>query len=79
MAGPDRAELEASLQRIQKLSDEHWWTLHQTCSLMENDAWVGPTGRDFDKEVHADQRMLRDMLSRAVDDAKAKAAAAGPP
>jgi hypothetical protein len=41
---------------------------------MEKDSWVGPTGGRFDAQVHADQRELRDMLTKAVHSANQKLA-----
>ncbi|TDE30706.1 hypothetical protein E1295_40955 [Nonomuraea mesophila] len=70
MPEPDREAMQAALARIQRLSDEHWWTLHQVCGLMRGDAWVGPAGRRFGEEVHAAERALREMLSKAVADAR---------
>ncbi|GAA3214253.1 hypothetical protein [Nonomuraea helvata] len=74
MANLDRQAMRAAAQRIQRLSDEHWWALDPSCRLMENDAWVGPTGARFDAQVHADQRELRDMLAQAVHNANQKLA-----
>jgi hypothetical protein len=65
----DRQAMRAVAERIQRLSDEHWWALEPSCRLMENDAWVGPTGSRFGTQVHADQRELRDMLAQAVHSA----------
>ncbi|MBN6052993.1 hypothetical protein JYK22_13730, partial [Nonomuraea sp. RK-328] len=79
LADLDRAGMRAAAQRIQRLSDEHWWALDATCRLMENDAWVGPAGGRFDAQVHADQRELRAMLAQAVHSADEKLAAAPEP
>ncbi|MEV0591104.1 hypothetical protein [Nonomuraea cavernae] len=70
MANVDREAMRAVAERIQRLSDEHWWALDPSCRLMENDTWVGPTGARFDAQVHADQRELRDMLTQALHSAK---------
>jgi hypothetical protein len=75
LADLDREAMRAVAQRIQRLSDEHWWALTPSCRLMETDAWVGPTGTRFDTQVHADQRELWDMLTRAVQSANQKLAA----
>ncbi|WP_219471360.1 hypothetical protein [Nonomuraea rhizosphaerae] len=75
MADLDRDAMRAVAERIQRLSDEHWWALDPSCRLMENDAWVGPTGTRFDAQVHADQRELRDSLAQAVHSANQKLAA----
>ncbi|MGW0806712.1 hypothetical protein [Nonomuraea sp. NPDC002799] len=72
MADLDRRAMRAVAERIQRLSDEHWWALDASCRLMENDAWVGPTGSRFDIQVHADQRELRNMLTRSVHSANQK-------
>lgn len=61
-------------ERIQRLSDEHWWALDPSCRLMEKDAWVGPTGDRFDAQVHADRRELQNMLAQAVHSANQKLA-----
>lgn len=70
MADLDRAAMRAVVERIQRLSDEHWWALDPSCRLMENDTWVGPAGTLFGTEVHADQRELRDLLAKAVHSAR---------
>ncbi|MBG0816010.1 hypothetical protein [Planomonospora sp. ID82291] len=66
--------MRAVVERIQRLSDEHWWALDPSCRLMEGDAWVGPTGSRFGTQIHADQRELRDLLAKAVDSANRKLA-----
>ncbi|SEF70307.1 hypothetical protein SAMN05444920_101417 [Nonomuraea solani] len=75
MADLDREAMRAVAERIQRLSDEHWWALDLPCRLMEKDAWVGPTGARFGADVHAAQRELRDLLTRAVHSANQKLAA----
>ncbi|MFI6796733.1 hypothetical protein [Streptosporangium canum] len=74
MADLDREAMRAVVERVQRLSDEHWWALDPSCRLMENDAWVGPTGVRFGTDVHADQRELRDLLTKAVHSAQSKMA-----
>ncbi|TDD21338.1 hypothetical protein [Nonomuraea diastatica] len=74
VADLDREAMRAVAQRIQRLSDEHWWSLDPSCRLMEKDAWVGPTGGRFDAQLHADQQELRDMLRQAVHSANQKLA-----
>ncbi|ACZ90227.1 hypothetical protein [Streptosporangium roseum] len=74
MADLDREAMRAVLERIQRLSDEHWWALDPSCRLMEGDAWVGPTGARFGTQVNADQRELRDLLARAVHSAQSRLA-----
>jgi hypothetical protein len=74
VADLDREAMRAAVARIQRLSDEYWWALDPSCRLMENDAWVGPTGARFGTEVHADQRELRDLLAKAVHSAQSRLA-----
>lgn len=74
MADLDRDALRAAAERIQRLSDEHWWALTPSCRLMENDAWVGPAGSRFGEQVHADQRELQALLRQAVHSANQKLA-----
>ncbi|GIH77523.1 hypothetical protein [Planobispora longispora] len=74
MTDLDREAMRAAVERIQRLSDEHWWALDPSCRLMENDAWVGPAGSRFGTRVHADQRELRAMLTEAVHSANQKLA-----
>lgn len=74
MADLDRDAMRAAAERIQRLSDEHWWALTPSCRLMEDDAWVGPAGARFDSQVHADQRELQEMLRQAVTSANQKLA-----
>lgn len=75
MADPSRADLQAAVERIQRLSDEHWWALDPTCGLMRNRAWLGPGGDRFGADVLAHQRTLRECLVNAVESARAKLAA----
>lgn len=72
MPGPDRELMQAAVQRIQKLSDDNWWSLHASCRLMEADAWVGPAGNRFNGSVHNAQKELHAMLSQAVAMARDK-------
>ncbi|MER5320351.1 hypothetical protein [Streptosporangium roseum] len=74
MADLDREAMRAVVERLQRLSDEHWWALAPSCRLMEGDAWVGPTGARFGTRVNADQRELRDLLARAVHSAQSRLA-----
>lgn len=75
MADLDREAMRATAERIQRLSDEHWWALAPACRLMADDAWVGPTGDRFGAQLHADQRELWAMLTEAVHSADRKLAA----
>ncbi|MFI7466860.1 hypothetical protein [Nonomuraea sp. NPDC049646] len=66
MPGLDREAMQAAMSRIQKLSDDNWWVLHASCTLMEAQAWVGPSGTSFGDAVHKSQQELRAMLAEAV-------------
>ncbi|MFK4039356.1 hypothetical protein ACI2LC_26450 [Nonomuraea wenchangensis] len=66
MPGLDREAMQAAMSRIQKLSDDNWWALHASCTLMEAQAWVGPSGNRFGDAVHKNQQELRAMLVKAV-------------
>ncbi|TMR90169.1 hypothetical protein [Nonomuraea basaltis] len=70
MPGLDREAMQAAMLRIQKLSDDNWWALHASCTLMEAEAWVGPSGNRFGQTVHSRQRELHAMLAQAVTMAK---------
>jgi hypothetical protein len=70
MPGLDREAMQAAVLRLQKLSDDNWWTLHPSCTLMDAKAWVGKSGSRFEQALHGRQRELRAMLARAVADAK---------
>jgi hypothetical protein len=59
-----------AVNRIQRLSDDHWRVLDPSCNAMDDDAWVGPAGRQFKQIVHAQRTELRAQLTRAVDDAR---------
>ncbi|GII95594.1 hypothetical protein [Sinosporangium siamense] len=74
MANMDREAMQAAADRIQRLSDDHWWALDPSCRLMQNNAWMGPTGTRFGTDVHGDQRELRDLLAKAVHSARNKLA-----
>ncbi|MFC4112979.1 hypothetical protein [Nonomuraea zeae] len=76
MADLDHEAMRAVAQRIQRLSDEHWWVLDPSCRLMASDAWVGPAGACFDAQVRADQRELRGVLAQAVHSANQRLSAA---
>ncbi|MGW4794755.1 hypothetical protein ACWEPC_20330 [Nonomuraea sp. NPDC004297] len=66
MPGLDREAMQAAMSRIQKLSDDNWWALHASYTLMEAQAWVGPSGNRFGDTVHRSQQELRAMLAKAV-------------
>ncbi|MFF4625814.1 hypothetical protein [Nonomuraea jabiensis] len=70
MPGLDREAMQAAVLRIQKLSDENWWALHPSCTLMDAQAWVGKSGSRFEQTLQSRQRELRAMLARAVADAR---------
>ncbi|NRQ30291.1 hypothetical protein HII36_00335 [Nonomuraea sp. NN258] len=70
----NREAMQAAVTRIQKLSDDNWWTLNPSCTLMTREAWVGPTGNRFNQAVHSRERELRAMLSQAVASAREKLA-----
>ncbi|MFG1943701.1 hypothetical protein [Nonomuraea sp. NPDC048826] len=74
MADLDPAVMRAAAERIRRLSDEHWWALTPSCRLMETDAWIGPAGRRFEAQLHADQRELQSLLRQAVHSATQKLA-----
>lgn len=61
-----------AVNRIQRLSDEHWHALDASCRAMDDDAWVGPEGRAFRDEVHRERRELQGQLARAVHLAREK-------
>ena len=46
--------------------------LDPSCAALDDDAWVGPTGRRFAGDVHAKRRELQSQLAAAVHTAKAK-------
>jgi hypothetical protein len=59
-----------AVNRIQRLSDDHWRMLDPSCNAMDDDAWVGPAGRQFKQIVHAQRNELRAQLTKAVNDAR---------
>jgi hypothetical protein len=74
MSDGARQELQDAVNRIQRLSDEYWYTLDPSCNLMEGNAWLGPSGRQLGDAIHDDRRELRAQLVRAVDSARDKLA-----
>lgn len=72
MSAGERRDLQEALNRIQRLSDEHWRVLDPSCNLMEDDAWLGPAGRKLNGSVHDDRQELRAQLARAVEIARDK-------
>jgi hypothetical protein len=70
MAGLGREAMQAAVERIQKLSDDNWWALAASCTLMSKEAWTGPTGNRFGDTVQGTQRELRAMLAKAVTTAR---------
>lgn len=69
-----RRELQDAVNRIQRLSDEYWYALDPSCNLMEDKAWLGPSGGKLDDALHDDRRELRAQLARAVESARASLA-----
>lgn len=68
----ERRELQDAINRIQRLSDEHWYVLDPSCNLMEDKAWLGPAGSRLNDSTHDDRRELRTQLARAVESARDK-------
>lgn len=71
MADQEYRDALDAVGRIQRLSDEHWRILDPSCDAMDDDAWVGPAGRQFKQIVNAQRVELRAQLTKAVDDARA--------
>lgn len=69
--GEYREALDA-VNRIQRLSDDHWHELDASCRAMDDDAWVGPEGRRFRAEVFGQRRELQIQLAKAVHSAREK-------
>jgi hypothetical protein len=59
-----------AVNRIQRLSDDHWHMLDSSCTAMADNAWVGPAGRRFKETVYAQRRELQIQLAKAVRDAR---------
>jgi hypothetical protein len=72
MGDGDYREALDAVNRIQRLSDEHWHVLDGSCRAMDDDAWVGPEGRAFRDEVHRERRELQSQLAQAVHLAREK-------
>jgi hypothetical protein len=72
MADGDHRDAQEAATRIQQLSDYYWHALDASCAALEDDAWVGPTGRRFGSDVHAARRELQAQLAAAVDAAKSR-------
>jgi hypothetical protein len=72
MADGDYRDAQEAARRIQQLSDEYWHTLDMSCTALEDDAWIGPTGRRFADDVHTERRKLQIELAAAVRSARAK-------
>jgi hypothetical protein len=68
----ERERLTHLLGQLQRLSDGHWHILDQPCRAMDQAAWVGPSGRHFDGDVHRNAQMLRNQLQEAIDLVRAK-------
>ncbi|MBC6463108.1 hypothetical protein [Actinomadura sp. HBU206391] len=68
----ERERLTRLLGQLQRLSDGHWHILDQPCRAMEDKAWVGPSGRRFDGDVHRNARILRNELQEAIELVRAK-------
>ncbi|MEO5876016.1 MAG: hypothetical protein ABIS86_12600 [Streptosporangiaceae bacterium] len=63
----DTFELIVILNTVRDLSDQHWNQLFTAARLMDGKAWVGPSGRAFDREVQRNHRSLQAQLQKAAD------------
>jgi hypothetical protein len=72
MGDGDYQAVLAAVNRIQRLSDDHWHLLDDSCRAVDDGAWVGPEGRRFTAEVYAQRRELQTQLAKAVHAARAK-------
>ncbi len=72
MGDGDYRDAQTARHRIQRLSDDHWHALDACCRALDDNAWVGPTGRLFKDEVNALRRELQTQLAKAVQDADDK-------
>ncbi|MDF5751820.1 hypothetical protein [Spongiactinospora sp. TRM90649] len=64
------AVLEAVVARIQRMADEHWRALDESCRLLDAHAWLGPAGDRLVADVHGLRHDLHALLSRALADAR---------
>jgi hypothetical protein len=68
----ERQRLIELMGQMQRLSDRNWHLLDQPVRAMENKAWVGPSGRGFDGDVHGSARSMQSALSEAIGLIRAK-------
>jgi hypothetical protein len=72
MADISYQEAQEAVNRIQRLSDEHWHVLDAPCRAMDEGAWIGPEARAFRDEVGRERRELQSQLAEAVHLAREK-------
>lgn len=65
-------ELQLLLSRIQQLSDDHWHLLERPRRAMDDNAWVGPSARIFDRDLAGNSRALHTQLRKAIELLQAK-------
>lgn len=63
----ERERINQLLVQMQRLSDANWHILDQPCRAMGDKAWVGPSGRRFDGDVHGNARSVQRELREAID------------
>jgi hypothetical protein len=54
------------LSEVQRLSDEHWHIFLRPRQAMDEKAWVGPSGHDFDRRLERSGHSLQTQLSESV-------------
>jgi hypothetical protein len=70
MVDGDRRDVAEAINRIQRLSDDHWYAMDDSCRALDDNAWVGPAGRRFQEDVYAQRKELRAQLAKAVRSAR---------
>ncbi len=63
----EREWINQLLSQMQRLSDANWHILDEPCRAMDDKAWVGPSGRRFDADVHGHARSVQRELRAAID------------
>jgi hypothetical protein len=62
----ERERIIQLIGQMQRLSDENWHILDLPVRAMEDKAWVGPSGKDFDGRVHGSARTMQSALTEAL-------------
>jgi hypothetical protein len=62
------AQVRKAIVQLQALSNEHWSMLSEPIQLMQEQAWVGPSGDRYMSTLQGQQKQVQAAFRSALDD-----------